>query len=211
MIRLRALLGATAMVGVLAAPSQAVPIVEQTLIATGGDVVVTFDLNDAGYMSELFLDGAYGDESGALFNNWTTAVGTSLNLGSFAAGTELVFKLVVQQTGHVFYTGNPNRNPDDLAHAVVSPSNNQVMVGFEDMLGGGDFDYNDLVFAFSNVMADDAPGGTDVPTTGNPGTGSGGAGGSTGSAVVDEPSTLLLLGSGLSMLVAVMRRQNAKV
>jgi hypothetical protein len=190
MIRPCALLGATALVGFLATPSQATPIVEQTLVATGGDVVVTFDLNDAGYMSELFLEGAYGDQFGALFNNWTTAVGTSLNLGSFASGTELVFKLVVQQTGNVFYTGDPNRNVDGLVHAVVGPSNDRVLVGFEDMLGGGDFDYNDLVFAFSNVAA--------------------GGGSSGAAAAVDEPSTLVLLGGGLSLLVALMRRQGSK-
>src|SRR6185295_10556496 len=69
MIRPCALVGTAALVGLLAAPAQAVPITEQTLIATGGDVVVTFVSNGAGFTSELFLDGSFGDSFGAIFNN----------------------------------------------------------------------------------------------------------------------------------------------
>ena len=214
MLRPCALAGAAALVGLLASSSQATPIYG-TLIATGGDVVVTFDSNDAAYVSELFLDGAYGDELGVLFNNKTTAVGTSKNLGSFDAGTELVFKLNVHETGDVFYTGADSRNLDSLTHAMVYGGEGQVLIGFEDVLGGGDFDYNDLMFAFTNVAGDDAvAGGGTSATTGSAGGGAGAAtaGGSSGVVVaaVDEPSTLVLLGSGLSMLVAVMRRQRAK-
>ena len=215
MLRPCALAGAAALVGLLASSSQATPIYG-TMIATGGDVVVTFDSNDAVYTSELFLDGAYGDELGVLFNNKATAVGTSMNLGSFAAGTELVFKLIVYETGDVFYTGADSRNLDNLAHAMVYSGEEQVLIGFEDVLGGGDFDYNDLMFSFTNVAGDDTVvGGGTGATTGSASNhaGAGTAGGSGGVAVaaVDEPSTLVLLGSGLSMLVVAMRRQRSKV
>jgi hypothetical protein len=216
MLRPCALAGAAALVGLLASTSQATPIYG-TLIATGGDVVVTFDSNDAVYMSELFLDGAYGDELGVLFNNKTTAVGSSKNLGSFEAGTELVFKLFVRETGDAFYTGDDSRNLDSLVHAVAFDRGEQVLIGFEDVFGGGDLDYNDLMFAFSNVSGHDevANGGTSG-TSGGTGSGAGGstgaAGGSSGvvTPAVDEPTTLLLLGSGFSMLVAVRRRQRSK-
>jgi hypothetical protein len=196
MTRPCALVGAAALVGLLATSAQATPIIEQTLVATGGDVVVTFVSNGAGFTSELFLDGALGDEIGTIFNNWTTNLGTSMNLGTFEEGTELVFKLLVQQTGDLFYTGDGSRNLDGMVHAVIENLAGQVLVGFEDILGGGDLDYNDLVFAFTNVTAEDTPGA--------------GVGGTTGSATVDEPSTLLLLGTGLAMLGIAMRRPSVR-
>ncbi len=222
MIRPCALVGTAALVGLLAVPAQAVPITEQTLIATGGNVLVTFVSNGAGFTSELFLDGALGEELGAIFNNVTTDVGMTLDLGSFAAGTELIFKLLVKQTGDVFYTGFGERNGDGIGHAAVENVDGQVFVGFEDLFGGGDFDYNDLVFAFTNVVFSDAAGTGTTPddTTGasgglpfvTPASGDvtdGGSGGSGQQAAVDEPSTLLLFGAGLSALVVAMRRRAA--
>jgi hypothetical protein len=224
------LAGTMALVAALAAPAQAVQITEQTLIATGGDVVVTFVSNGAGYTSELYLDDPLAEDAEAIFNNWTTDIGASLNLGSFAAGTELVFKLLVLETGNIFYTGAGSRNADGIVHALVESVAGQVLVGFEDLFGGGDLDYDDLVFAFTNVIfTDDTTGGTGG-TGGS--SGSSGGGGTVGSGVVtgpsagdvvqagpgvgalpvavDEPGTLLLLGSGLMMLVVVMRRQSVR-
>lgn len=213
MTRLGVLAGTTALLCSFAAPTAAVPIIGDTLFATGGDVVVTFAANDAGYTSELFLEGPYGDGS-VIFNNWTTPVGTALNLGTFEPGTELVFKLLVQQTGDAFFTGAADRNFDGQVHASIENVAGQVMVGFEDLRGGGDRDYNDLVFAFTNVNPSSQP----VATTGAPGetpgasgaSGSdesvGGAGGA-GPRTIDEPSSLLMFGSGLAALVFVMKRQ----
>ena len=196
MTRLCAFVGSVTLFGLLAAPAQATPVLEQTLIATGGDVVVTFVSNGAAMASELWLDGDNGDELGAIFDNWTTAVGTSMNLGSFADGTELVFKLLVEQTGNVFFSGSASRNPDGLVHAVLESATGGVLVGFEDLFGGGDRDYDDLVFAFTNVVPTDSAGTT-------------GAVGATGSVSADEPSNLLMLGGGLSMLVFAIRRKRA--
>ena len=220
MIRPCALVGTAALVGLLAVPAQAVPITEQTLIATGGNVMVTFVSNGAGFTSELFLDGALGEELGALFNNVTTEVGTSVDLGSFAAGTELIFKLFVKQTGDTFYTGFADRNADGIGHAAVESGEGQLFVGFEDLFGGGDLDYNDLVFAFTNVVFTDAPG-TDTTGTDTTGVNGGmppgaggvpqeGPGGEELPVQADEPSSLLLFGSGLAGLVMVMRRQQVR-
>jgi hypothetical protein len=196
MTRPCALFGTMALLGAIAAPAQATPILEQTLVATGGDVVVTFVSNGAGFSSELYLDGDEGDDQGAIFNNWTTAVGTSTNLGAFTDGTELIFKLLVLATGNAFYTGDASRNPDGIVHAVLEKNETGVLVGFEDLFGGGDLDYDDLVFAFTNVAA--------TPSDGGGGEGSGSVG------PADEPSTLLMLGSGLSMLVFAMKRRVVK-
>ena len=194
MTRLCALVSTAAIVALLATPAQATPIVEQTLVATGGDVVVTFVSNGAWYVSELYLDGPEGD---AIFNSSTTAEGTSINLGSFDKDLELIFKLLVLQTGNLFYTGDAIRNVDGMVHAMVSKVAGQVLVGFEDIFGGGDLDYNDLVFAFTNVSVV-APGASGS---------SGAEGGSAVPTAVDEPGTLMLFGSGLAGLVFVMKRR----
>ena len=218
MIRPCALVGTAALVGLLAVPAQAVPITEQTLVATGGNVIVTFVSNGAGFTSELFLDGPLGEGLGAIFNNYRTDEGTSVDLGSFAAGTELIFKLMVKQTGDVFYTGLGSRNADGIGHAAIEEGEGQLLVGFEDLFGGGDFDYNDLVFAFTNVVFTDAPGTDTTGVSGGlppltPGSGDvpqGGPGGGGLPVEADEPSSLLLFGSGLAALVVVMRRQQAR-
>jgi hypothetical protein len=221
MIRPCALVGTAALVGLLAVPAQAVPITEQTLIASGGNVIVTFVSNGAGFTSELFLDGPIGEELGALFNNVTTEVGTSIDLGSLAAGTELIFTLLVKETGDIFYTGSGERNADGIGHAAVESGEGQVLVGFEDLFGGGDFDFDDLVFAFTNVVFTEAPGagaGTDTTgvsgglpplSSGSGGVSNGGAGGGEQPLEADEPGTLLLFGAGLSALVVVMKRRAA--
>jgi hypothetical protein len=196
MTRPCALAGVTVLLGLLATQARATPI-EPTLIATGGDVVVTFESTGAGYTSYLFLDGPAGDGIGVIFNTWTTELGTAVSLGSFDAGTELVFKLLVWPTADVFYTGAASRNLDGLVHARVESRAGRVFVGFEDIYGGGDLDYDDLVFAFVNVRAGIDPGVDLGDTPGTP-------------AAVDEPATLMLLGSGLAMLGVVIRRQKSQ-
>jgi hypothetical protein len=209
MIRVRTLIGSAALAGLLAAPTQATPIVGQTLLASGGDVIVTFVSNDAGFTSELFLDGPAGDGFGTIFDNWTTNVGTSFNLGSFDAGTELIFRLSVKSTGDAFYTGDGFRNGDGIAHAIVDTRPDALLVGFEDAFGGGDFDFDDLVFSFTNVSGSASSDPWGAGGTGGTGSGSpetpAGSGGNV--VVADEPATLTLLGSGLVALVLLMKRQ----
>lgn len=62
-------------------------------------------------------------------------------------------------------------------------------VGLEDLFGGGDFDYNDQLFAFTDVSPADESG-ADASVN-----------------VVDEPSSLMMFGFGLVALVFVMKRQ----
>jgi hypothetical protein len=175
-MRIRVLLVAACLMlcTLMARPAQATPVLGAQLYATGGNVIATFLGHEASYTNQLFLfmfdpNNIPHAISGVIFNNKTSPVGTSVNLGSFAANTELVFGIKVLNTGHTFYTGAGSRNPDGIAHATVDFDMSPAVVGFEDLYGGGDRDYNDLVFSFSNVQHERVP----------------------------EPSSLLLLGSGL--------------
>ena len=139
--------------GLLVIPSlvQATGILGGNLIVQNeGSVTVTFGGSEAGYTSTLYLGGT----DTAIFSTNSLA-GSTFSLGDFTAGTELSFRLEVQNTGNVFFTGAGANNIDGIAHAMVeSVSSGTLQVGFEDLLGGGDKDYNDLLFLFSNTTTE---------------------------------------------------------
>lgn len=137
--------------GALAAPSaQAGP--GDTLYASGGDIIIRFEGSDAGYSSLISVNGPP-----EIFPNHSTAVGTEVNLGSFAAGTLLDIALHVLTTHTIFHTGPGALNPDGLAHANVTYSGSRTYVSFEDIAGGGDRDYNDHMFSFLGVTNNVTP------------------------------------------------------
>lgn len=149
-----------------------------------GSVEATFlSKGDAGYTNVLFLHDP-SNSLGLLFNNQTTSVGTMVSLGTFDAGTELIFRMRVTDTGDDFFTGSRFSNPDKIAHALADRNavNHITRVGFEDQLGGGDFNYNDLVFSLSNTLV--------VP--------------------VPEPAQWLLLALGLGVVLRAKSRQPVK-
>lgn len=155
------------------------------VLSGGGTVVATYQGNSASYSNDLYLvtnDGIDGNDI-FVFNNHGSAVGSTVDLGSFAAGTELVFRLHVNNTGHDFYTGAASRNPENVFHARVQENwaANTTLVSFEDLYGGP-FDFNDLSFSFTNTV-------TTIP------------------GEVPEPASAMLLGLGFAGLVAARRRR----
>ncbi len=118
------------------------------VIAAGGDVVATYQGNSASYSNDLYLV----NTGQFIFNNHSSAVGSTVDLGAFAAGTELEFRLHVNNTGNDFYTGAAIRNLDNHAHARVQTAwqPGETLVSFED-LRGGPYEYNDLSFSFTNT------------------------------------------------------------
>jgi hypothetical protein len=122
------------------------------IVETDGEVVATFQGHSAGFTNQLFLDSP-ANALGILFTNQTTAVGTQVNLGSFTAGTELVFRMNVTDDGNNFFSGPASRNPDNITHAFVDDGliPDETYVAFEDILGGGDLNFNDLTFSLTNT------------------------------------------------------------
>lgn len=131
------------------------------VIASGGEVIAKYEGNTASFINLLFLDNGDTDFTNDLFifNNQTTPVGTTLSLGTFATGTELLFRMLVTNTGNNFFTGPASRNPDDKPHARVESDylvTGTTLVSFEDLFNGP-FDYNDLSFSFTNTGGEPAP------------------------------------------------------
>ncbi len=145
-----------------------------TFTATGtGPITAYFYGQSAGYGSDLGLmvqnvsQGTYG------LQNHTTAPGTSFFLGNANLGDILVFELRVATGGgdgpsisspytySVF--SDPTMNSDGQEHAQASVFTagtygipNGILVGFEDIVpfSSSDRDFNDHMFVFTNVRAE---------------------------------------------------------
>ena len=118
-----------------------------------------------------------------LFNNQASPVGSTANLGAFALGVELIFRLHVNNTGNDFLTGAASRNPDSQTHARVQEDwmQNISLVSFEDLLNGP-FNYNDLSFSFTNTTTTPPP-------------------------QISEPASVALMGMSIAALVLLRRRK----
>jgi hypothetical protein len=124
------------------------------IVATTGKVTATFQGQTAGFDSIVFLDSPGGPID--IFHNHISPVGTTFDLGTFTAGTELVFGLRVLTTGITYYSGDAARNPDGIFHNLVDENliPGAIFVGFEDIYGGGDSDYDDNNFSLSLTTTD---------------------------------------------------------
>jgi hypothetical protein len=135
-------------------PIRATPILGgQIFVQNSGLVTATFTASDSAF-DNLLLLASPPNNLGVIFEGHVTPSGTMVDLGAFNAGTELIFALN-NQNGGIFFTGPANRNPDNVAHAIVDDQfgPGQTFVRFEDLFGGGDLDYNDLEFTLSNVTS----------------------------------------------------------
>ena len=94
MTRLSRLIGTAALACALSTPAQAAPIIgDRRSIATGGDVAVTFVSNGAGYTASGLSRGTPPVTASEpnLQSAGRRPISASLNLGTFLAGTELIF------------------------------------------------------------------------------------------------------------------------
>jgi len=98
----------------MAGAASATAIAGGQLYSTGGDINVTVEPSSAGYTHDLWL---YSPTAQYIAKNYQ--FGTTVNLGSFSAGDELIFGIYVNNTGYTFKTGPGSRNADGLAHALA--------------------------------------------------------------------------------------------
>lgn len=162
------------------------------------DVKVFFINEGAGYRNQLFysVDGGtskdmiFGDISSPLSilpnSNGPMKLGQGANLGSFTGNTFIDFfvKSNGANGGQNYLGFDPDQNPGSskgLSHVIGYTFGDYLLLGFEDIIGGGDLDFNDVVFAVKGV--------TTVP----------------------EPSLMIgLLATG-AMVVLRKRHQNSEV
>jgi hypothetical protein len=122
------------------------------LYSTGGEITIEVRPATAGLTSDLLLFNADGMSTPIASNR---DVGKVVTLPARPLNEELVFGIVIRGTGgSTFKLGPGDRNPDNIPHArVVNTGERQYDVGFEDLLNGGDRDYDDNVFRFSGGLA----------------------------------------------------------
>lgn len=126
-------------------------------------------------------------------NNHSSAVGQALVLGNVHAGDVIDFNLFVTNTNQT-WSSDAALNLDHFNHVyATSYVGDQFVpagtfVGFEDLLGGGDRDYDDIEFVFTNTAAAfQAPAPPSVP----------------------EPATMSLFGLGLASLTVLRKKRPA--
>ena len=160
-------------------PAHAYPVGE--IYYHGGALQLEILTSDSAYTSRIYLHTA----TERIFLGANSDAGVVLNLADPSVvglnpGDEFVLGIYVKDTGKYFVLGGGYENSDGVIHASVTYLPDDVaIIGFEDLFGGGDLDYNDAR----------------VRITGN-----------IGLEIIPEPSSLLLIASGVAGLRLFRRR-----
>lgn len=194
-ISLVAALGALALAGAANAgtipypnPGVANPVDYTFTAASTGDITAYFYGSTAAYTNDLtmLVNGVATGIEG--LNNHTSPYGLALDFGAVNAGDTLVFELNNISPGGIGpWYSDKSLNSDGVNHVYSTDFAGDgfipagTFVSFEDLPNGGDLNYNDEDFVFTNVA-------TSVP----------------------EPTSLLLLAIGIGGLL-LARRKTIKI
>lgn len=120
------------------------------VIAGSGHVMVDIQASDSGYDNKIYFStDNFKTKQYIGVDNKTGSV----DLGSFKEGTKIQFGIDNGQ-GNFFKTGSAAENTDNFEHArMTAASDGGVQIGFEDLQGGGDRDFNDAIIKVRNVPA----------------------------------------------------------
>jgi len=146
--------------------AQEAPAADGSLYATGeGSVKVDIMASDSGYENKIYWSADNWKTKNYLGVDNQTA---SFDLGKFEKGTKIEFGIDNGQ-GDFFKTGSGNT--DGFQHTRVSSDAGGTTVGFEDLRGGGDQDFNDAIIrvgGLSNAQPGNAaPASAQTPKTGS--------------------------------------------
>lgn len=160
------------------------------LFGSGSTTTATILDSDSGFSNLVWK---LGPLPGQFIGVDDTNVGVPVTLGTFDPCDELLIGIISPEG--LFVTGPGSRNPDGLAHAKLDwVDSDSVNIGFEDLLGGGDNDFNDAIVRLDGVNQFQDPNcmDCDPPST------------------VPEPGTMSLLGLGaLGMVKRLRKRRQA--
>jgi len=135
---------------------------------TTGEIGGYFLGSSAAYTNtvSLLINGVITPESSSgLFNNHTSNFGDYVVFGYANAGDVLTFQVKVANTGQT-WSSDLSKNSDHVNHlfskSYSGDADNGLLpagayLGFEDIQGGGDFDYNDEAFFVTNVTVSPVP------------------------------------------------------